>query len=99
MIQKMAIAAVVSFTALVTVLGGMNMPGSVYASSNGEAHAPGQHDIHQNPSDHDDSSSGYQPPGHGEDQNPGQCQDFFQHGGFEFDKDTAHDICHGHQLP
>jgi hypothetical protein len=91
MIQKKTLAVIVAATALGTALIGMNISTSIFAS-NEEAHAPGQYEIHQNPPDHDDSSSGFQPPGHGKDQNPGQCRDFSQHGGFEFDKSTAHDL-------
>jgi len=93
--QKYTLATIIAAIALATPLVAMSMTTNVFAS-NGEEHAPGQHDIHQNPSDHLDGSIGFQPPGHGEDQNPGQCQDFFQHGGFEFDKATAHDLCHEH---
>jgi hypothetical protein len=88
---RTTLAILIAATALVA----MSMTTNVFAS-NGEEHAPDQHDIHQNPSDHLEGSIGFPPPGQGEDQNPGQCQDFFQHGGFEFDKPTARDLCHEH---
>jgi hypothetical protein len=99
MYQKNLVAVILAVAALASVTT-MNMVPSIYATSNGEARAPGQGEDSEGGTFHNNPSNNQPPPGNPDPccsdnvANPGQCQKFLNGPAFDIEKEQAHNECH-----